>query len=107
MPGCCSRFATAPSKKANTPADPTEWRRPRITLAVLAGCFPKEHAVKIERLDGNRVRRYTNCEGVTVIVLANRLALIPAEQEAKRDTWQAQSDLWSWRVAFETKECNQ
>ena len=76
MPGCCSRCATAPSKKANTPADPTEWRRPRITLAVLAGCFPKEHAVKIERLDGNRVRRYTNCEGVTVIVLANRLARI-------------------------------
>ena len=62
---------------ASTPTPTVERRRvPPALCAVLAGCFAKEHAVKIERLDGNRVRRYTNCEGVTVIVLANRLARI-------------------------------
>jgi hypothetical protein len=47
-----------------------------LACAVLAGCFSTENAMKIERLNGNRIRRYTNCDGVTVIVLANRLARI-------------------------------
>jgi hypothetical protein len=51
-------------------------RLPLAVCAVLAGCFSTENAMKIERLDGNRIRRYTNCAGVTVIVLANRLARI-------------------------------
>ena len=51
-------------------------RLPLAVCAVLAGCFSTETAMKIERLDSNRIRRYTNCAGVTVIVLANRLARI-------------------------------
>ena len=47
-----------------------------VAACVLAGCTHKERAVKTERLNGNRIRRYTNCDGVTVIVLANRLARI-------------------------------
>jgi len=45
--------------------------------------------------------------GLSLLIPFAGLALIPAEQEAKRDTYQAQSDLWSWRVAFEAKECGQ
>jgi hypothetical protein len=43
--------------------------------------------------------------GLSLLVPFAGLALIPAEQEAKRDTYQAQSDLWTFRAAYEAKEC--
>ncbi len=63
---------------ANTPSPQKRATRlPLVACAcVLAGCTHEERAVKIERLDGNHIRRYTNRSGVTVIVLANRLARI-------------------------------
>jgi hypothetical protein len=43
--------------------------------------------------------------GLSLLIPFAGLALIPAEQAAKQDSYQAQSDLWSYRVAFEAREC--
>ena len=43
--------------------------------------------------------------GLSLLIPFAGLATIPAEQAAKKDTYQAQSDLWSWRVAYEAREC--
>ena len=43
--------------------------------------------------------------GLSLLIPFAGLALIPAEQEAKRDNYQASSDLWSWRVAYEARDC--
>lgn len=43
--------------------------------------------------------------GLSVPIPFAGLATIPAEQEARRDNVQAQSDLWSWRVAYEARDC--
>lgn len=43
--------------------------------------------------------------GMSLLIPFAGLALIPAENEAKKDNWQASSDLWSYRVAYEAREC--
>ena len=42
---------------------------------------------------------------MSLVVPFSGLATIPAEAEARRDTVQASSDLWSYRVAYEAREC--
>lgn len=42
---------------------------------------------------------------MSLVVPFAGLATIPAEQEARRDNIQASSDLWSYRVAYEAREC--
>lgn len=43
--------------------------------------------------------------GMSLLIPFAGLALIPAEQAAKKDNYQAQSDLWSYKVAWEAQNC--
>jgi len=109
-------------------------RLPLALCAVLAGCFLSAcatpdiampdvrgkscafYAARIAELTGTVEQKQMEAQaetagfmaasvGLSLLIPFAGLALIPAEQEAKRDTYQAQSDLWSYRVAFEAREC--
>lgn len=43
--------------------------------------------------------------GMSLLIPFAGLALIPAENEAKKDNWQASSDLWTFRASYKAKDC--
>lgn len=88
-----------------------------ITMPEVRGKSCAHYAAMIAELTGTVERKELEAQAETagffaasvalsLVVPFAGLATIPAEQEAKRDTYQAQSDLWSWRVAYEAKECS-
>lgn len=119
---------------ASTPAS-AKARRSSLTATVLAGAFllgacatpeismpevrGKSCAYYAERIaelsalverkkvegQGEQAAFFAAAVGLSLVVPFAGLATIPAEQEARKDNIQAQSDLWSWRVAFEAKDC--
>jgi hypothetical protein len=91
---------------------------PDIAMPEVRGKSCQYYAARIAELTGMVEQKTAEAQaetagfmaasvGLSLLVPFAGLPLIPAEQEAKRDTYQAQSDLWSWRVAFEAKECGQ
>ena len=87
-----------------------------ITMPDVRGKSCQHYAEKIAELSGVVVQKETEASietagflaasiGLSLLVPFAGFALIPVESEAKKDTWQAQSDLWSYRVAWEAKEC--
>lgn len=89
---------------------------PNITMPEVRGKSCEHYAAMIADLTGLLDRKEVEMQaetagfmaasvGLSVLVPFAGLALIPAEQEAKRDTYQAQSDLWSFRVAYKARGC--
>lgn len=91
---------------------------PDISMPEVRGKSCAYYAARIAEMTGVVERKEMEAQAETagffaasvalsLVVPFAGLATIPAENAAKRDTWQAQSDLWSFRVAFEAKECGQ
>lgn len=89
---------------------------PDISMPEVRGKSCEHYAAKIAELTGTVEAKEAEAQAETagffaasvamsLVIPFAGLATIPAEREAKKDTWQAQSDLWSWRVAYEARDC--
>lgn len=89
---------------------------PEVTMPDLRGKTCTYYATKIDELRGTVARKevegqaegaiaFAAAVGLSLIVPGLGLATIPAEQEARRDNVQAQSDLWTYRAAYEARDC--
>ena len=87
-----------------------------ISMPDVRGKSCQHYAAMIAELAGTVERKEIEMQAETagffaasvamsLVIPFSGLATIPAEQAAKRDNYQAQSDLWSYKVAWNAKEC--